>query len=110
MDDGGVVLDVDVLDGEGGDLGEENAAEGVGEGGIDADEGEGREELVVLVEVDGKGGAEAIDGEGVVFAREVARVIGRDVVCDGLLVDADSLRYKLGHGLGIRLSRKSRRE
>lgn len=30
LDDGGVVLDVDVLDGEGRDLGDEDAAEGVG--------------------------------------------------------------------------------
>jgi hypothetical protein len=37
LDDRGVVLDVDVLNGEGGDFGEEDAAEGVGDGGVDAD-------------------------------------------------------------------------
>jgi hypothetical protein len=34
-------VDEDVFDGESGDLGKENAAEGVGYGGVDTDEGEG---------------------------------------------------------------------
>ena len=49
--DGGVVVDVDVFDGEGGDLGEEDAAEGVGDGGIDVDEGKGGFEGQVAVEL-----------------------------------------------------------
>ncbi len=52
LDDGGVVPDVDGLDGDGGDLGDEDAAEGVGDGGVDADEGEAAVELVVFVELD----------------------------------------------------------
>lgn len=40
LNDGGVVLDEDGFDGEGGNLGDENATESVCERGIDADEGE----------------------------------------------------------------------
>ena len=53
--DGGVVVDVDVFDREGGDLGKEDAAEGVGDGGVDIDEGEGGFEGEVAVELDLKG-------------------------------------------------------
>lgn len=53
-DDRGVVVDVDFLNGEGGDFGEENAAEGVGEGCIEADEREGGFEGVISVEYDFK--------------------------------------------------------
>lgn len=52
LDDGGVVPDVDGLDGDGGDFGDEDAAEGVGDGGVDADEGEAAVELFVFVELD----------------------------------------------------------
>lgn len=38
LDDGGVVVDVDEFDCKGRDFGEEDTAEGVGEGGIDANE------------------------------------------------------------------------
>lgn len=41
LDYGGVVVDEDVFDGEGGDFGEQDAAEGVGDGGVEAGEGEG---------------------------------------------------------------------
>lgn len=41
LDDGGVVVDEDVFDGEGGDFGEEDTAEGVCDGGVETDEGEG---------------------------------------------------------------------
>ena len=41
LDDGGVVVDEDVFDGEGGDLGEQDAAEGVCDGCVEAGEGEG---------------------------------------------------------------------
>lgn len=41
LDDGGVVVDEDVFDSEGRDFGEEDAAEGVGDGGVNIDEGEG---------------------------------------------------------------------
>lgn len=52
LDDGGVVVDEDVFDGEGGDFGQKNAAEGVGEGGVDTDKGEGGVVGGVLVELD----------------------------------------------------------
>lgn len=38
LDDGGVVVDVDEFNGKGRDFCEEDTAEGVGEGGVDADE------------------------------------------------------------------------
>ena len=53
--DGGVVVDVDVFDGKGRDLGKEDAAEGVGDGGVDVDEGEGGFEREVAVELDLEG-------------------------------------------------------
>lgn len=37
LDYGGVVFDEDIFDGEGGDFGEENAAEGIGYGGVNVD-------------------------------------------------------------------------
>lgn len=37
LDDGGVVVDEDVFDGKGGDFGEEDAAEGICDGGVDGD-------------------------------------------------------------------------
>lgn len=52
LDDGGVVVYVDGLDGDGGDFGDEDAAEGVCNGSIDTDEGETRIELFVFVELD----------------------------------------------------------
>lgn len=49
LDDGGVLGDEDVFDGECRHLGDENAAKGIGERGVDAGEGEGEVELGVLV-------------------------------------------------------------
>jgi hypothetical protein len=43
------------------------------------------------VEVDGEGIAEALDLEFLVFAGEVAGVIGGGIVGDGLEVDVDGL-------------------
>lgn len=80
LDDRGVVVDVDVLNGKSWYLGEEDAAEGVGEGGVDADEGEGGEELVVLVKVDAEAGSEPVDGELGVFAGYVAWEVDRCVI------------------------------
>jgi hypothetical protein len=40
LDNGGVLVDEDVFDGKSGDLSEEDAAEGIGDGGVDASEGE----------------------------------------------------------------------
>lgn len=94
LDDGGVVLYEDVFDGEGWDLGDEDAAEGVCERGVDADEGEGGVVGLVAVELDGKGGLEVLDGKGVVFAGEVAGEICGGDVGDCLFVDADGLEKK----------------
>lgn len=55
LDYGGVGLDVDCFDGEGGDLGEKDAAEGVGNGGIYMDEVELGEEGGIAVEFDLEG-------------------------------------------------------
>jgi hypothetical protein len=52
LNHGGVILDEDVLDGEGGDLGDQDAPEGVGQRGVDADERKGGIVLLVLVEFD----------------------------------------------------------
>ena len=48
----GVVEDEDLLDRERGDLSEEYAAKGIGDGGVDADEREGSVEGLELVEGD----------------------------------------------------------
>jgi hypothetical protein len=45
--------------------------------------------------LDGKGGLEVINGEGVVFAGEVARKICGGDVCDCLFVDANGLEKRL---------------
>lgn len=55
MDDGGVGLDIDCFYGEGRDFCEEDAAEGVGDGGIDVDEVELGEERGIAVEFDAEG-------------------------------------------------------
>lgn len=91
LDDRGVVVDEDILNGQRGDLGDEDAAEGVGERGVEADEGEGGVELVVLVKVDREVGREALDCEGCVFAGDVAGVFDGADVGDGFLVDVDGL-------------------
>jgi hypothetical protein len=45
------------------------------------------------VELHGEGGLEAVDGEGVVFAGEVAGEVCRGDVGDCFLVDADGLFF-----------------
>lgn len=52
LDDGGILVDEDILNGEGRYFGEQDSAEGVGDGGVDGDEGEGRVVGGVSVEVD----------------------------------------------------------
>jgi hypothetical protein len=51
-EDGGVVVDEDVFDGEGRNLGKEDAPEGIGDGGVEMDEGEDGVVTLVLVEFD----------------------------------------------------------
>lgn len=83
----------DGLNGESWDLGDKDATEGVGDGGVDADERELRIKGVILVELDIEVLAEVLDVPGVVLVNKVVGEIGRDGVGDGLLVDADSLVF-----------------
>lgn len=91
LDDGGVVLYVDILYGDGRDLCDEDAAEGVGDGGVDTNEGEGSLMLGVVVKLDAEVGGEAVEIPRVILASVGARVIGRAYIGDGFLVDADYL-------------------
>lgn len=50
--DGSIILNIDFFDGEGRDFGKEYTAKGIGDGGIDADEGECSFISLVLVEDD----------------------------------------------------------
>ena len=68
LDDGGVVLNVDTLDGEGGDFVDHDAPEGVGNGGVHADEGESGFAVVIFVELDPEILLESGQGPCVVFA------------------------------------------
>jgi len=69
---GGVVVNEDVLDCEGGDLCDQDSAEGVGDRGIYANEGEGGIEGFILVELDLKGLSEPFYVPCVVFSWVVA--------------------------------------
>lgn len=91
-----VIFNVDVFNGERRDLAEEDTAEGVGDGGVDTDEREGCFELVVVVKVDGELRCKPLNGKGIVFAREVARIICRVDVGNGFLVDSNGLNTPLG--------------
>lgn len=51
LDDGGVLEDEDVFDGEGGDFGDEDTAKGIGEGCVNTDEGESEIELAFFLRV-----------------------------------------------------------
>lgn len=76
LDYRGVVMYEDVFDGDGGDFGEEDTAEGVGDGGVDSDEGEGRVEGFILVKLDFKGIPEFREIPGVVLAGVVVGEVG----------------------------------
>lgn len=91
LNDGCVILNIYVFDGEGWDLGKEDAAEGIGDGGVYADQGERCVGRLVLVELDLEARAEAINRKRQIFARIVAREVGRGDMGDSLFVDADSL-------------------
>ena len=97
-------MDKDVFDGQGRDFSDHDSAEGVGDAGVDTDEGKAGIERVVFVEFDFKvlmdllGGA-MWKGEGkylrellkaplVVFARMVAGEVGGCDICDCFGVDA----------------------
>lgn len=99
MENRGVVRYVDVLDGQGGDLRDEDAPKGVGDAGVNTDEGEGGIELLIFVKLYGEVVAELIDVPGVVFAEVVARELGGRDIRDRLVVDADCLRRELVAGV-----------
>lgn len=91
LDHGGVVVDPDVLDGDGRDLGDHDAAESVGDGGVDADQAEGGIVLAIVVELDAQLVAEYLGVPRVVFAGVMTRKISRSDVCDGFFIDANDL-------------------
>lgn len=91
LDHGGVVMHEHGVDGEGRDLGDQDAAEGVGNRGVDADERELRFELLVLVPLDLEVSAEDFLVPGLLFVGVVIGVIGRDCVGYCLLVYAHDL-------------------
>lgn len=90
-DDGGVVEDEGAFDGQGGDFGEENPAECIGYGGVDADEGEDGFIGGVLVDLDGESLAKLVEGPAVVFAWVVAGEVCRGDIGDCFGVDAYNL-------------------
>lgn len=100
-------MDEDIFDGEGWNFSDHNSAEGIGNAGVDTDEGEGGIEDVVFVELDlrvlshllggtarrggGKYLGELLKAPFVVFARIVAgEVCGCDI-CNCFAVDAYEL-------------------
>lgn len=91
LDYGGVVVDEDVLDGQGWDLSDENATECICDGGINADKREGGIESPIVVELDFKLVAELVEVPSVVFTRVVAWEVGGGHIVDGLKVNADNL-------------------
>lgn len=101
LDDRGVVVNKDGLDSETGNLGDHDPAEGIGDGGVDADEGELGLELVVLVELDLEGAAEILLVPGMFLVRIVVGIRVRDGVRDCFFVDTDSLGKPLALPLHV---------
>ena len=112
LDYGGVVVHEDEFDGEGGDFGDEDSAEGVGKGCIDAYEGERGLVRVIFVEFNaevlmlaliaaldsrtqeprnGTHIREFLQAPLVVFARVMAGEVGRGDIRNGLGVDTNNL-------------------
>ena len=97
-------MDKDVFDGKGWDFGDHDSAEGVGDAGVDTDEGEAGIERVIFVELDfkvligllegavwrrkGKYLGEFFEAPFVVFARMVAGEVGGCDIRDCFGVDA----------------------
>lgn len=91
LDDGCVVVNPHILNGECGDLGDQDTAEGVGDGCVEANEREGGLVLAVVVKGNIEPRAKDVNVPGVVLAWVVAGEVGRGNVCDGFCVDADDL-------------------
>jgi hypothetical protein len=98
LDHGRVVVYVYGLDGHRRDLGDEDAAEGVCDGGVDADEREGRLIAREVVKLYLEALAELFEGPAVVLAGEVSGKVCRGDVGDCLLVDADRLEAECQSG------------
>lgn len=96
LDDARVVVHPDVLDGKRGDLGDHDAPEGVGDGGVEPDEAEGGIVLAVLMEQNFELLAKGIEVPRVVLAGIVAGEVGRGDVCDCFCVDVDDLWWRAG--------------
>ena len=82
LNDGGVVLNKDLLNGESGYLGDQYAPKGIGDGGVDADQREGSVKLLVVVELDSKPFPKSVDIPRMIFARIVTGEIGRGAIGD----------------------------
>ena len=95
LDHRGVVPHEDVLDGQRGDVGDHDAAEGVGNGGVDANERELSLIWVVLVEHYTDVFAELFDVPGVVLAGVEAGEVGGCDIGDSLGVDMDRLEIRM---------------
>jgi hypothetical protein len=76
LDDGCVVIYVNVLDGESRYFCEKNATEGVGDCGVDTNEGERRVEFVIMVKSDLQVLAELFEVPSVVLTNVMAREVG----------------------------------
>lgn len=96
LDDARVIVHPDVLDGERGDLGDHDAPEGVGDGGVEPNEAEGGIVLAVLVEQDLELLAKGLEVPRVVLTGVMAGEVGRGDVCDCFCVDVDDLRVRAG--------------
>lgn len=96
LDDARVVVHPDVLDGEGRDLGDHDAPEGVCDGGVEPDEAEGGIVLTVLVEDDLELLAKGLEVPRVGLAGVVAGEVGRGYVCDCFCIDVDDLWVRAG--------------
>jgi hypothetical protein len=93
-----VVVEEDVLDGDGRHVGHHDAPEGVGDGRVDADEREGRVERGRGVELDAQLLAEALGAPRVVFAGIHAWVFRVARVLDGLGREFDEAAPRQGVG------------
>jgi hypothetical protein len=95
LNDGGVIVDKDSLDRESRDVGDHDSPEGVGDRGVNANEGERCLIWVILVKFDAEPSPEGLNVPAVVLSRIVPRVIGRRYMGDGLILDADDLDSRL---------------
>lgn len=90
-DDGGVVLNVNLFDGQGGNFGEEDATESVGYRGVDTDERENCIMFIVLMELDLEVLFEFGERPRIVFTRMMAGEVGGCDVGYGFSIDANDL-------------------